>query len=116
MIWQIFARKEPFYGLPLYELMNKVIHEQFRPPIEEVEGEELRALICQCWSPDPEVRPEFAEILKRLQEMPIPASVLEEEGQPSFSLNAPSHSASSTPADSSLREGSLQDMATNSSK
>jgi len=94
--------------------MNKVIHEQFRPPIEEVEGEELRALICECWSPDPEVRPEFVEILKRLQEMPTPASVLAEEGQPSFSLNTPTHSSSTTPG-SSIREGSLQDMANNSS-
>ena len=29
--------------------------------------EELKALVCECWEPQPDKRPSFAKIAKRLQ-------------------------------------------------
>lgn len=29
--------------------------------------EELKALVCECWEPQPDKRPSFANIAKRLQ-------------------------------------------------
>jgi hypothetical protein len=108
VLWQIFTRKEPFYGLPLYEMMNKIIHENFRPPIDEIPGNDLRELICQCWHPDPDIRPEFAEILQRLQRLAKPQSVIdmEEAAGPRTrrtSVNAPSSGEDDMPDTNSMQ-------------
>eukprot|EP01094_Clydonella_sp_ATCC50884_P016900 TRINITY_DN2859_c0_g1_i4.p1 TRINITY_DN2859_c0_g1~~TRINITY_DN2859_c0_g1_i4.p1 ORF type:complete len:477 (+),score=136.79 TRINITY_DN2859_c0_g1_i4:77-1507(+) len=66
VLWQIFTRKEPYYGLPIYEMMNKIINEGHRPDISLVEQEELAQLIEECWAQDPDARPDMPEVLERL--------------------------------------------------
>ena len=46
-----------------------ILSDSLRPPVPERCDPEWRMLMEQCWSHDPEARPPFSEITKRLQGM-----------------------------------------------
>lgn len=50
-------------------LKGGIMKNTLRPPIPEKCDPAWRKLMEECWSPDPESRPSFAEITNRLRSM-----------------------------------------------
>lgn len=66
-VWQIFTRSALFHNTPLYQLMRMVVHDRYRPPLDnKIFPDPVKELIEKCWAHDPEKRPEFDEILADL--------------------------------------------------
>ena len=66
---QMAAHEKPFCGMDLEMLYTDVVYGGQRPKIPKQWPDGLRSLLKACWHPDPQARPEFAEVLQRLEEL-----------------------------------------------
>lgn len=70
-MWSLLTGKEPWEAIPAFSIIPLVLHEEKRPLLPENPPvpKEFIALIEKSWDQNPEVRPEFGNILVELKEM-----------------------------------------------
>jgi hypothetical protein len=66
ILWEIFHKKVPFEGTFAY-LIEKSIVEGIRPPIADYVPPVFAEVIQQCWQVSPDKRPNFEDILGKLE-------------------------------------------------
>lgn len=69
VVWEMFARRDPFPGMPPFQIVFAVGTQGLRPDTSPDWPEEWVSLITDCWQEDPELRPTFEEILERLERL-----------------------------------------------
>ncbi|CAB9496911.1 Ephrin type-B receptor 3 (Fragment) [Seminavis robusta] len=73
MLYEVFSRKDPYEGEDAQEVLKKVadpkVHK--RPPVPKECPPQLAALKCDCLCEDPEERPSFEELDKRLKRIDV---------------------------------------------
>ena len=80
VMWEFLARATPYPGIPRYHLIEKVGEIGFRPDIPQNNHIEFCQLMQQCWETNPEDRPDFGEILIKIDEF-----IVEETNKHAFS-------------------------------
>lgn len=66
ILWELMSRKKPFDGLNRDSFYESVVHGGGRPPIHKKWPKELTNLMVDCWSVDIEARPNFQQIVDRI--------------------------------------------------
>ena len=66
VLWEIAAGKLPYSGMDSTQIIAQVLMENLRPVVPNHVNPKLRDLMVQCWDRDPDVRPTFDEIVRRI--------------------------------------------------
>lgn len=66
LLWELLSYKKPFDGLNRDSFYERVVHGGGRPPIHKKWPKELSNLMIDCWSVDIEARPNFQQIVDRI--------------------------------------------------
>lgn len=67
-MYEILTNQKPFNGIKsIYQLINEIIENNYPPKIDCPIEECYKNLIEECWSKNPDDRPSFDEIVKRLK-------------------------------------------------
>ena len=66
-LWELLTRKIPYDGMQPMQVAMMVHTHKKRLPIPDTCPEWYATLIKDCWDQDPDARPSFAEIIKRLK-------------------------------------------------
>ena len=67
ILWELATREEVYPGLETTQIIAKVANERLRPPIESVPDDcPWKDLMQECWAENPLERPEFSDIVRRL--------------------------------------------------
>ena len=75
-VWELMTRGEtPYTNVPNGELLDKLRNPNYRLPRPPFCPQLVFTLLQECWSPNPENRPFFAEIGQRLESI---INILEE--------------------------------------
>ena len=73
IIWEIYARIQPYKDMNVSQIINYVCNEDGRPNCDLIKIEELPKgilkLMKKCWDKDPNARPDFEEILQILNDI-----------------------------------------------
>jgi len=69
VLWEMMMEKPAYANEDSYDVLNKVVLLNLRPPLNEMNPPEIAALISDCWETNPNSRPEFESILPRLKNM-----------------------------------------------
>eukprot|EP00526_Cylindrotheca_closterium_P007274 CAMPEP_0113624108 /NCGR_PEP_ID=MMETSP0017_2-20120614/12421_1 /TAXON_ID=2856 /ORGANISM="Cylindrotheca closterium" /LENGTH=692 /DNA_ID=CAMNT_0000534115 /DNA_START=271 /DNA_END=2346 /DNA_ORIENTATION=+ /assembly_acc=CAM_ASM_000147 len=69
ILWEMNAGKKPYHGLNREQFYEVVIHGGDRPPLNKKWPEALRSLISDCWDTDLDKRPDFSEVILRLDSL-----------------------------------------------
>ena len=69
ILWELVAIEKPFDGFNRDEFYEKVVHGGYRPEITRKFPSDLSNLIQKCWSPQPDICPNFDKIVDILGEM-----------------------------------------------
>lgn len=64
VLWELLTGKLPYEGISVGKLPFYIVQEKLRPKIPPETPPDLANLITSCWSPDPNERPSFSDILK----------------------------------------------------
>jgi hypothetical protein len=67
LLWQLITREDPFMNHSPLEAAGKVALENARPPFPKGTPASAKSLIESCWAEDPQWRPGFDEISKKLE-------------------------------------------------
>eukprot|EP01104_Vermistella_antarctica_P021228 TRINITY_DN944_c0_g1_i1.p1 TRINITY_DN944_c0_g1~~TRINITY_DN944_c0_g1_i1.p1 ORF type:complete len:806 (+),score=134.52 TRINITY_DN944_c0_g1_i1:321-2738(+) len=67
LVWELFARKDPFPDMPPFQVVFAVGHQGRRPQMPKDLPNEWDSLIRDCWAEDPDSRPSFHDIVLYLQ-------------------------------------------------
>ena len=67
VLWEIATGEVPYNSLEPSDIIGKVLANDLRPTIPIDLNPGMRDLIKQCWDRNPDVRPSFDEIVKRIQ-------------------------------------------------
>ncbi|KAE8664843.1 thioredoxin-like protein 4B-like isoform X1 [Hibiscus syriacus] len=87
-MWEILTGEEPYADMHCGAIIGGIVKNTLRPAIPECCHPDWRKLMEQCWSPDPESRPSFTEITKRLRSMSM---LLKPKGGTPVKLNFSEH-------------------------
>ncbi|KAK7338882.1 hypothetical protein VNO77_19516 [Canavalia gladiata] len=68
-MWELLTGEEPYADMHCGAIIGGIVKNTLRPPVPERCDSEWRKLMEECWSPDPESRPSFTEITRRLRSM-----------------------------------------------
>lgn len=69
IVYEILTDEAPYQGLKMYDILNKVVQQGYRPDInKESMPNCYKELISNCWSQDPKARPTFNEIVHLLKD------------------------------------------------
>lgn len=69
ILWELNAVKKPFEGLDRDQFYERVVHGGERPALNKKWPEELTTLMTECWCENPNRRPSFSEIVRRIGSM-----------------------------------------------
>ncbi|EGC40296.1 hypothetical protein DICPUDRAFT_25383 [Dictyostelium purpureum] len=69
VLWEIVTREDPYQGMPTFQIVISVGQHKLRPIVPPQVSAPFTRLITECWSEDPQQRPSFQEIVKRLEAM-----------------------------------------------
>jgi hypothetical protein len=69
VMWELIAREEPYGGQKGVQIAYAAAEQGLRPEIPSFCPPEYAELMSECWADDPDERPSFAQILKRLFQM-----------------------------------------------
>ncbi|GBG60880.1 hypothetical protein CBR_g16001 [Chara braunii] len=94
IMWELLTGLIPFDGLPTVQAAVSIVNKNTRPELPDACPASLRAMITECWSPDPEKRPEFSSVVRTLEaelssmrprerSLAVPAEWLREDGKAS---------------------------------
>jgi len=67
VLWELVTREEPHHGVPPFQIVFAVGTQGIRPIIPSSCPVEVGSLIEECWAESPDERPDFSEIMKRLE-------------------------------------------------
>jgi serine/threonine protein kinase len=67
VVWEMFARADPFPGMPPFQIVFAVGNQNLRPIIHPSWPSDWVKLITDCWAEDPQLRPTFEQIIIRLE-------------------------------------------------
>ncbi|CDF38666.1 Serine/threonine protein kinase (fragment), partial [Chondrus crispus] len=70
LLWEMVARKLPYFGMQPMQVGMAVVQQGMRPPIPPKCPAPLVKLMKACWDSDPNVRPSFAQLVQALEAMP----------------------------------------------
>lgn len=70
LLWELVARKLPYFGMQPMQVGIAVMHKGLRPTIPEKCPAPLARLVKACWHELPDRRPSFAQIQQVLEAMP----------------------------------------------
>ena len=65
LLWEMVTRQVPYSGLQPVQVLYSVVHSGRRPTVKS--DTPLKDLIQNCWSPNPEERPDFEAVIERLE-------------------------------------------------
>lgn len=69
VLWELVSRQNPYDGRePMYVALE-VCRNNLRPAVENSVNSEYKALMQDCWAPDPNARPSFQQIVERLRQL-----------------------------------------------
>jgi len=68
-MWEFFTRKDPYEGMPAFQIIFAVATEGLRPVVPENCPYDYAQLMCECWDVDPTARPGFDLIVARLKNL-----------------------------------------------
>ncbi|EAX97485.1 TKL family protein kinase [Trichomonas vaginalis G3] len=71
ILWEMLAESAPFNKMSPAQIMFTVCQKKERPAIPHDSPKFLKSLIERCWNQDPEKRPSFATICKKIKHNPI---------------------------------------------
>lgn len=71
-LWEMCARQEPYEAIPGFQVIVAVATKRMRPKIPTTTDPKFANLIRRCWTEDPEMRPDFQELVEILEEMQLP--------------------------------------------
>jgi len=71
VMWELVTREEPHHGVPPFQIVFAVGTQGIRPTIPSSCPPDIATLIEECWAEAPEDRPNFGEIMKRLESMSV---------------------------------------------
>ena len=74
VVWQVMTGQVPFREMGKKRYMDKVVHHGYRPPLNRNWPKRFRELLQACWDEDKNARPDFEDIVRRLDML-----ILEEE-------------------------------------
>ncbi|KAN0028998.1 hypothetical protein ACTFIV_010866 [Dictyostelium citrinum] len=69
VLWEMVTREDPYQGMPTFQIVISVGQHKLRPIVPPQVSAPFTRLITECWSEDPQQRPSFQEIVKRLEAM-----------------------------------------------
>ncbi|CAA0818521.1 Protein kinase superfamily protein with octicosapeptide/Phox/Bem1p domain [Striga hermonthica] len=75
VLWEILTGEEPYASMHYGAIIGGIVNNTLRPKIPSYCDAEWRALMEQCWAPNPALRPSFTEIAGRLRVMSAPAQI-----------------------------------------
>jgi serine/threonine protein kinase len=70
LLWEIIARKLPYFGMQPMQVGIAVMQQGLRPPIPPKCPPPLAKLMITCWDANETVRPSFEEIQRALESTP----------------------------------------------
>lgn len=83
ILWELITRKKPYEGMNRQLFYQRVVNGGERPPLIKKWPKDLQSLLTECWSPIISQRPNFEQIVERLDVM-----LRQERGNPfGFSSN-----------------------------
>lgn len=90
ILWEMFHRTDPYPGMDLVNVAMDVMNKDLRPKINPTTPTEIQGLIKDCWHKDPNSRPDFLVIMKRLRALSMlnPMNHMT-TSSPSYRLDAP---------------------------
>lgn len=66
VLWEIATSLTPYAGMESHQIINQVLQNDVRPALPQDINPAMRDLITQCWDRNPDVRPNFDEIVERI--------------------------------------------------
>eukprot|EP01124_Arcella_intermedia_P028486 TRINITY_DN5795_c0_g1_i1.p1 TRINITY_DN5795_c0_g1~~TRINITY_DN5795_c0_g1_i1.p1 ORF type:complete len:444 (-),score=101.15 TRINITY_DN5795_c0_g1_i1:69-1277(-) len=70
-IWEMCLRKEPYETIPGFRVIVAVATKRMRPKIPTTLDPEWTALIRRCWAEEPDIRPNFTELVEIFEKMKL---------------------------------------------
>lgn len=70
VLWELATREDPYKGMPPFQVVFAVGTQKLRPQMPRCPIAWSR-LVSDCWAEDPNMRPSFATILRRLEKLDI---------------------------------------------
>jgi len=67
ILYQLLSHEKPFSGMDLEMLYTDVIYGGQRPKVPRQWPASMRDLLRDCWHPDPDCRPPFCAVLRRIE-------------------------------------------------
>ena len=67
ILYQLLTRKQAWHGLSEEEYQEYELKKVYRPPVPDMALPGYRRIIESCWEEDPKKRPNFDQILNRLE-------------------------------------------------
>jgi len=81
VLWEFLTRSEPFPEYQDWDPFVKAVTTGERPPLPAGADAELRDLINECWHGDPQVRPTFEEIVRRMDGVILNCAIVDTQGR-----------------------------------
>ena len=67
VLWELATSQTPYKGMDAPQIIAQVLHMDLRPTMPSDINPAMRDLITQCWDRNPDIRPSFDEIVRRIQ-------------------------------------------------
>lgn len=67
VLWELATGMRPYNGIGADEITERVLEDDLRPTMPVDLNPGMRDLIHQCWDKDPNVRPPFDEVVRRMR-------------------------------------------------